>query len=329
MKYLTLIMMIASAMTLSCGNAKSGHQGGEQTVPMQVVVPSFNADSAYSYVKRQVDFGPRVPGSDGHKACAAWLEQKLAGFGAKIYKQNVQLQRYDGALLDAVNIIASFDPDNVKRVMLCAHWDTRPWADNDDDPANHHTPILGANDGGSGVGVLLEVARQIAAAKPAVGIDIMLFDAEDSGTPRFDNDDYDDRSWCLGAQYWAHNPHRQGYTARYGLLLDMVGAADAVFYREGFSQDYAPSVIDKVWDKAAQLGYSHLFVNDFAGYISDDHVPVNEIARIPCIDIIHNDPTTTGFGTFWHTVDDDMDIIDKQMLGIVGAVVLNVIYNEK
>ena len=329
MKYIIIPLLIAMVAMLSCGNAKSGQQQDGQAQGQEASVPAFDADSAYAHVKAQVDFGPRVPGSKGHSACADWLIAKLTSYGAEMHVQRVELQRYDGVALPAVNIIASFDPSNTKRVMLCAHWDTRPWADNDDDEGNFHTPILGANDGASGVGVLLEIARLVSTQHPAVGVDIMLFDAEDSGTPRFDQANYDDNSWCLGSRYWAFNPHKAGYTARYGLLLDMVGAADAVFFREGFSHDYASPIIDKVWGKAADMGYSHLFVNDIGGYINDDHVPVNEIARIPCVDIIHNDPTSTGFGTFWHTVGDDMSVIDKQMLGIVGAVVTNVIYNEK
>ena len=329
MKYIIIPLLIAMVAMLSCGNAKSGRQQDDKAQGQEASIPAFDADSAYAHVKAQVDFGPRVPGSKGHSACAEWLIGKLTSYGAEMHVQRVQLYRYDGVMLPAVNIIASFDPSNSKRVMLCAHWDTRPWADNDDDEGNFHTPILGANDGASGVGVLLEVARLVSTQHPAVGVDIMLFDAEDSGTPRFDQANYDDNSWCLGSRYWAFNPHKAGYTARYGLLLDMVGAADAVFFPAGFSHDYASPIIDKVWGKAADMGYSHLFVNDFGGYINDDHVPVNEIARIPCVDIIHNDPTSTGFGTFWHTVGDDMSVIDKQMLGIVGAVVTNVIYNEK
>lgn len=329
MKHIMMPLLLAAVVALSCGNSKSKQSDAAESIPAQVIVPAFDADSAYSYVKSQVDFGPRVPGSSAHKACADWLIGKLSSCGAQMHVQRAQLQRYDGEMIDAVNIIASFDPDNMKRVMLCAHWDSRPWADHDDDAANHRKPILGANDGASGVGVLLEIARLITLNKPEIGVDIILFDAEDSGTPSFDSENYDDASWCLGSQYWAHNPHKQGYTARYGVLLDMVGAKDAVFYREGFSSDYASAVLDKVWGKAAELGYSHLFVNDYSSYINDDHVPVNQIARIPCIDIIHNNPTTTGFGEFWHTVNDDMSVIDKEMLSVVGTVVLNVIYSEK
>lgn len=328
MKYLIFPILFAMMCSVSCGNTKKEAKS-EDKVETKVNVPAFNADSAYSYVERQVAFGPRVPNSKGHKECGDYLVAKLKSFGAQVTTQEFEVNRYDGQLMKARNIIASFDSDNTKRVMLCAHWDTRPWADNDPDKANYHTAIDGANDGASGVGVLLEIARLISQDKPEVGIDIILFDAEDSGTPRFYEGQYDDRTWCLGSQYWALNPHKSSYNARYAILLDMVGAADAAFYREGFSDDYASTVVDKIWKKAAELGYGNIFVNSSAGYITDDHVPVNEIARIPCVDIIHNNPTAEGFGDFWHTVNDNMQGIDRGMLHNVGTVVMNVIYSEK
>ena len=327
MKSLIFSILVIAACGISCGNSQK--QSKQETVKTTISVPAFNGDSAYSFVQKQVDFGPRVPNTKGHRECGDYLINKLKSYGAEVVTQEMQLMRYDGVQMNARNIIASFDPQNVKRVMLCAHWDTRPWADNDANEKNYHTAIDGANDGGSGVGVLLEIARQISMSKPQIGIDIILFDAEDSGTPRFHKGQYDEKSWCLGSQYWAYNPHKAGYNARYAVLLDMVGAKNAVFCKEGFSVDYASSVVKKIWNKAGELGYAHIFVDQHCGYITDDHVPVNEIARIPCVDIIHNDPAAAGFGDFWHTVNDNMDGIDKDMLTKVGTVMLNVIYSEK
>ena len=267
--------------------------GGKQNKPIEqsqaplVVAPSFNADSAYHYTAEQVAFGPRVPNSEAHRACGDWLEAELERFGAQVTSQNVTLRAYDGTILAARNIIGSFKPESNKRVLLCAHWDSRPWADADPDSKYHRTPILGANDGASGVGVLLEIARQLQAQPAEIGIDIIFFDAEDYGTHAEDDDESAEgsNSWCLGSQYWARVPHTQGYMARYGILLDMVGGKDARFHREGFSEHFARHIVDKVWAAAHASGNGQWFPYADGGVITDDHLPINQLARIPCIDI--------------------------------------------
>lgn len=326
-------MMLACATVafgcLSCSNSKKA-SGTE--VEQTVQVPAFDGDSAYLYVKQQVDFGPRTPNSEAHDLCGDYLAAKLEAFGAKVYNQRADLTGYDGKTLKARNIIGAYNPESPRRVLLCAHWDSRPWADNDPDKANHRTPILGANDGASGVGVLLEVARQLQRQAPSIGIDIVFFDMEDYGTPQFVESTGDDsHTWCLGAQYWSRTPHVQGYNARFGILLDMVGAKDATFLKEGISMQYAPAVMKKVWKAAKKLGFDNYFVDENGGYVTDDHCPVNEIARIPCIDIVNCDMNNelSSFGGFWHTVNDNMDVIDKNTLQAVGQTLLQVIYNEK
>ena len=296
--------------------------------PAPVVVPTFNADSAYHYTAEQVAFGPRVPNSDAHRTCGDWLEEVLEKFGARVISQRVTLRAYDGTPLYARNIIGSYKPELKKRVLLCAHWDSRPWADADPDPKNHRTPILGANDGASGVGVLLEVARQLQAQPTEIGVDIIFFDAEDYGTHASDDDLASSDTWCLGSQYWARVPHVVGYTARFGILLDMVGGKDARFYREGMSYRLAKDIVDKVWAAAQTSGNGQWFPYADGGYITDDHLPINSIARIPCIDIIGHYPET-GFAPTWHTMDDTMENIDPTVLSAVGQTVLQVIYNEK
>ena len=327
--------MLASVCVLfacaACkGNTSKANNQDADKVPT-VKAPDFNADSAYQYVKAQVDFGPRVPNTKEHVACGEYLAKKLAEQGAKVSNQFMDLTAYDGTLLKARNIIGSYKPDAKKRVMLCAHWDSRPWADNDSDESNHHTPILGANDGASGVGVLLEMARQINLQQPELGIDIIFFDAEDMGTPQFHKGKHEEDTWCLGSQYWSRNPHVQNYNARFGILLDMVGGKGATFYREGYSNQFAKSVVKKVWKKANEIGYSSYFINEDGGYVTDDHLYVNRIARIPTIDIIPSDESneSSSFGSFWHTVDDNMDVIDKPTLKAVGQTLMEVIYNEK
>lgn len=326
--YMFSLMSLLVFTTMSCGsNNKSA--GATKSTEQQVKAPEFDADSAYQYVKAQVDFGPRVPNTSEHVACGNYLAKKLADFGAAVTNQYADLIGYDGKILKARNIIGSYNPENKKRILLFAHWDTRPWADNDPDEKNHHTPILGANDGASGVGALLEIARLINKKQPELGIDIIFFDAEDYGAPEFYKGEHKEEYWCLGTQYWAKNPHVQGYNARFGILFDMVGGKSATFYKESYSNKYAKDVVKKVWEKANSLGYGNYFINEDGGAVTDDHLFVNTIARIPSIDIIPSDQKDGGFGSFWHTLNDSMDVIDKSTLKAVGQTVLEVIYNEK
>ena len=311
---------------VSCKN-KTATASVKEDVPF-VDVPSFDADSAYVYMQKQVDFGYRIPNTSEHAATAAYLASELCRHGAEVQIQNADVVAFDGTILHAKNIIGTFGPEKTDRVLLFAHWDSRPFADNDPDEANHRKPVLGANDGASGVGVLLEIARQIGLKSPKVGIDIIFFDAEDYGQPYFSTHSEVEDSWALGTQYWVRRPHYPGYRARYGILLDMVGGKDAIFAREKASLQYASNVVDKVWKKAQSLGYGRYFSDREGGYIIDDHVYVNRMG-IPSIDIIQYDSTTeSGFNPQWHTVDDTMEYIDKETLKAVGQTVLAVIYNE-
>jgi hypothetical protein len=317
---------------LAATSCKTGNNGKAKDVAEQpVFVPEFNADSAYNHVQAQVDFGPRVPNTQAHVKCGEYLANKLEAYGAKVTNQYADLLAFNGTILKARNIIGSYNPESKKRILLFAHWDTRPWSDNDPDEKNHHTPVLGANDGASGIGVLLEVARLVNQQAPALGIDIIFFDAEDHGAPRFYNGNHKEEYWCLGSQYWSRNPHVEGYNARFGILLDMVGGKNAVFYRERYSEEYARSINKKIWKKAEELGYRAFFMDEKGETITDDHLFVNRIARIPSIDIVPNivDSERSNFGDFWHTVNDDMSEIDRGTLKAVGQTVLAVIYHEK
>ena len=323
--YMLLIMLLA--LCVGCGNA-AGTQSSTADIAQEMVIPTFDADSAYNNVARQVAFGYRIPGTDAHKATAQWLAEEMARYGAEVIRQEATVTAYDGTALPMCNIIAQFAPEKSNRILLAAHWDSRPYADYDSDVAARMQPIDGANDGASGVGVLLEVARHIGAQEPLLGVDIILFDAEDYGAPEWVDGDTSD-TWALGSQYWSTHPHKPGYRARYGILLDMVGAAGVGFYREYFSERYASHIVDKVWNCAAELGYDGLFVNQQGGAITDDHLNIIR-AGIPAIDIIQHDPTShTGFFAQWHTHDDDMEHIDRSMLDVVGQVIMTVIYSEK
>lgn len=310
--------------------ACSGEKTTESTVPEVVVkpYPKFNADSAYTYVEKQVSFGPRVPGTAGHQATKDWLISKFEGFGWGVQTQDFQAKTYDGLTWDLSNIIASYNPGATKRILLAAHWDTRRIADKDTQDIDQ--PIDGANDGGSGVGVLLEIARSVSAQelKPDVGIDIILFDGEDDGEP--DHASMRNNSqiwWCLGSQYWSKNKHVPNYSAYYGILVDMVGAKGARFFREGYSRKYASGILKKVWDNAAQVGHSAFFINRDAPEITDDHAFVNEYGQIPMIDIIEFSPDL-GFSRYHHTHMDNMELIDRRSLQAVGETVLFTVYQE-
>jgi hypothetical protein len=324
MKKILSILLIVIQVS-ACNQATKSAQKTEKTVE----VPTFSADSAYQFVQNQVDFGPRVPNTDAQLACANYLSAKLKGYGAQVVEQKADVKAFDGKILRSINIIGSYNPKAETRVLLFSHWDSRPWADNDPNPKNHDKPVMGANDGASGVGVLLEMARQIGKSLPGVGVDIVFFDAEDYGaTANYSTQNTED-SWCLGTQYWAKNPHVPGYTAKYGILLDMVGGTRATFFREQGSEQYAANVVDKVWSQAASLGFGQYFVNQAGGMITDDHVYVNQIRGIPSIDIIQYDPKSGGFAGYWHTVDDVMKNVDKNTLGAVGTTLMHVVYNEK
>lgn len=327
---LAALALLTGSALISCGSSKENSNRTEETETQTLIqAPAFNADSAYAYIDAQVKFGPRVPNSPAHKACGNYLASQLERFGAKVYNQYADLMAYNGAILKARNIIGAYKPDTKKRVMLCAHWDSRPYADQDDEKY-HHTPIDGANDGASGVGVLLEIARQIQLQAPAVGIDIVFFDAEDYGIPDFYKGPYKPDTWCLGSQYWGRIPHISDYKARFGILLDMVGAKGAAFYYEGFSARTANNVMKKIWNTAERLGYGQYFIKQEGGEVTDDHVYVNRFRGIPCVDIIHYDiQGNTGFNPTWHTTDDTIENIDKATLQAVGQTVMEVIYNEK
>lgn len=316
------LLFIVLAVLIGCG--RDSQKTSPPEVPAKVVdVPVFNADSAYYFIKKQVDFGPRIPNSAAHKKAGDYFIARFEAYGATVKVQEFTATTYDNVKVNLRNIIASFNLEKKKRILLAAHWDTRPFADKDKEKPN--ATFDGANDGGSGVGVLLEVARILQQQPTDVGIDIILFDGEDWGDwnlpeePKLPaNLDF---WWCLGSQHWAKNKHIGGYSAYFGILLDMVGAKNARFGFEAYSLDYAPSVVDKVWKTAARLGYTNTFVNEKHGAVIDDHVAVNIHAKIPMIDIVSFDDTH-------HTQKDNMDNISKETLNAVGQTVLQVIYYE-
>ena len=318
MKMTLLYIMIAALMT-ACGSTGATTDGNtaadSATTAATTARSQFDAAGAMALTRQQCDFGPRVPGTTAHAKCADWLVTALQASCDTVLVQTATVQSARSGKVGIKNIVGVINPQASQRLLLLAHWDTRPWADNDPDEANHSTPVMGANDGASGVGVLLQLARQLEADSTTLGVDILLVDAEDMGVD--DNED----SWALGTQYWCQHPHVQGYKALFGILLDMVGSADATFTREYYSMQYASGFGDLVWRHAAG---SH-FIDAQGGAVTDDHVFVNR-AGIPCIDIIDmRSDSGTGFCPEWHTVSDTMDAISAATLGEVGQTLLNVI----
>ena len=326
--------IVATAVILfgcaACKNLKKNTGGNDTTAVQKAVNIKFDADSAYAFTAAQCAFGPRTMNSEAHEKCLTWIADKFRQYGCSVKMQKADLKGYDGTILKSTNIMASYNPEASTRILLCAHWDSRPWADNDPDSANHRKPVMAANDGAIGVAVMLEVARVLSKDTTLnIGVDFVCFDAEDWGFPEWETGDDPGDTWALGSQFFAANLP-EGYEARYGILLDMVGGEGAQFYREGMSMKYAEAIVNKVWAAAKAAGYGSYFPESDGGYVTDDHVPMNEVAGIPTIDIIayYPDCQQSSFGPTWHTVNDDMDHIDKNTLKAVGQTIIQVLYSE-
>jgi hypothetical protein len=291
----------------------------------RVASATFNADTAYAYVAAQAALGPRTPGSKAQRDCAAWMQHKLRAFCDTVYRQDATVTGGDKKQLPCINLIGSIHPNAQRRILLLTHWDSRPWAD--EDTKDKDKPIIAADDAGSGVGVLLEVARVLKSNPlPAgLGIDIFFTDVEDYGRT-----EWGENSYCLGTQYWAQHPHVPGYKADHGILLDMVGARGSHFPMEQTSSHYAGNWQQHVWEAANTAGYSSYFPYQASqGGVTDDHKFVNEMAHIPTIDIIAlSDATHSGFPPHWHTHADNMSVIDKNTLQAVGQTLLQVLTEE-
>jgi Zn-dependent M28 family amino/carboxypeptidase len=326
MRYWLIFILV---LLFAACESDNGGKGGKTPPPPPkpvVQVPDFSGDSAFVYVERQLAFGPRVPNSKAHEACAKWMVKQFKEFGAQVQVQKATVDGRDlqgnAIKLPMKNIIATYNPEAKKRIMLTAHWDTRPYGDAGEE-ARKFEPIPGANDGGSGVAVLLEAARHFGQQNPRVGVDIILWDVEDYGNPGIEN------TYCLGSQYWAQNPHKPNYRAVFGINLDMVGAAAPTFKQDYYSMQFAGNIVTKVWNTAAELGYGNLFPQVPGASFIDDHYYINVLKSIPTIDICDQagDGGRTFFGQ-WHTHQDDIHIISKETLKAVGQTVLTVAYRE-
>ena len=345
MKKYRYALSIIIVLALTACNATKKPEAVDNGKAVEI---EFNADSAYAFAAAQCDFGPRTMNSEAHEKCGEWIAEKFKEYGCEVEMQKADLKGFDGTTLKSNNIIAKYNPSATKRILICAHWDSRPWADNDPDEANHKTPVMAANDGASGVAVMLELARLVSNANvngngnenadstltshpspltSEIGIDFVCFDAEDWGVPSWSDVADDGSSWALGAQHWAANLPK-GKKPEFGILLDMVGGEGAQFHKEGMSQKYAPNIVNKVWKAARIAGYGSFFPDSEGGFVNDDHVPVNETAGIQTIDIIpyYPDCQASSFGPTWHTINDTMEHIDKNTLKAVGQTLVQVIF---
>lgn len=315
-----LLGLLVSCSTDPSGNVNTDSGHSSTPPPPRVKGPAFNADSAYRNIQAQVDFGFRIPGTKEHVACGDYLVSRLKAYGLQVLTQGADVTYY-GKPVRMRNIMAQYKPERKDRILILAHWDTRPVAD--EDTKDKDQPFPGADDGGSGAGVILEFARIIQQQDPNIGVDFLLVDAEDGGYNGGESE-----TWCLGSQYWAQHMIPEGYTARYGILLDMVGGKGAVFPREGTSIYFASGIVEKVWSAAARLGYGQSFTNDRTGETTDDHLFINQYASIPTIDIVHYDMQTRRYPSWHHTHQDNMSIIDPATLQMVGNLLVDVVYNE-
>ncbi len=330
MKHLPLIALALMLTLTSCGQKTAKPATASASEAPQAAQVAFSGDSAYAHVVRQCDFGPRTPGSTAHQSCGDWLAAQFKAYGLSVTEQTAPITAWDGKTFTCRNIIASHNPGNPDRVIICAHWDSRPWADCERDEAKRRMPILGANDGASGVGVMLELARLMRSINPAVGVDLICFDLEDYGRPDWEEPGGTDAEWCLGSAHWAAHPHTTGYTARWAVLLDMVGDPRASFHYEGFSLHYAPALVARVWGAAQTVGAGNLFPQKDGSYVTDDHLPLNRIAGIPAIDVI--DFRFMGehsFAPTWHTLADTPENISPLTLHAVGQTMVQLLSDER
>ena len=329
MKY--ILIVILTVLLGACGGKSGKNIGGPDTIAL-APCPTFNTDTCMRYIREQCSFGPRVTGTAEAAQCRQYLISQFQRLGAEVSEQQANVTLWDGSERPACNIIARLNPGNQDRILICSHWDSRPWADNDEDEQNHHTPVPAANDGASGVAMMMEICRLLQKKPIRVGIDFVCFDAEDMGTPQWaETEESTSDTWCLGSRFWAERAREEGYRARYGILLDMVGGRGSVFPAEKVSQEYAQPIASLMIRLGNQLGYGHYFpLNREGGYLMDDHVNVNRIARIPCIDIVpYFTDGPSSFGPTWHTVNDTPENIDPNVLEAVGQTLTQLIYNEE
>jgi hypothetical protein len=321
----TGLLLCSSALVLCCLASCTGDRSKDVQRPPKVApsaqatsAPIFSGEEAFAYLTAQTDFGPRNPNSAGHVNCLNYLLGELQRFADAVNRQDFTHTGPRGETIRLTNIIASFNLDATNRVMLAAHWDTRPWADHDSEPSKRDKPIIGANDGASGVAVLLELAKLLRQNPPPIGVDMLLFDGEDGG----ENNDL--TRFALGSKYFAAHKSPT-FNPRYGILIDMIGDAQLEIKKEQNSLRYARDVVEYVWSAAQRLGLRE-FVSETGPNVYDDHIPLNE-AGIKTIDLIDFDYPDRS-NRYWHTSEDTPDKCSPASLQTIGSLLVHLIYQS-
>ncbi len=282
--------------------------------------PNFDEDHAFEYLITQCEFGPRNPGSDGYYACLNFMVDELTQYADEIILQDFSYtERKYRNRYDLQNVIARFNPDADFQTMISCHWDTRPWADEEENRKDRSQPIIGANDGASGVAVLLELAKIMAENPPSIGVSLVFFDGEDMGV-RGENETY-----CQGSRFFSKNlPIPKPYEA---INLDMIGDKQLHLPVEKYSLEFHPKLVRYLWKRADEMGLDAFDMTpQYAIY--DDHVPLYQIAGIPAIDLI-DFKYPNPYGNFWHTMDDLPENCSAKSLGQVGELMVDYIYNRE
>lgn len=296
------VCWVSLVVAAAC-QARAG--GGEKT-PVE-----FNGPTAFKYVQQQLAFGPRIPNTPGHQKAGDWLLSELRARADTVVVQAIRHRTAKGQTLQLRNFFARFRPQATDRILYVAHWDTRPFADKSENLGQQRLPVPGANDGASGVAVLLGVADALKAKPPAIGVDLLFVDGEDYG------DFADSTETLIGSRYFAkHLP--PGYTTLFAVLFDMVGDRDLQILEEGYSAQNAPEVVQRVWQTADRLGYGNVFVKRVTQALTDDHVPLQQ-AGIRAIDVIDFD------FPYHHTTEDTIDKVSAESLQIIGNVAVALI----
>ena len=317
----TFLFLVVTFLLFSCSK-DSARQQPERSSSSQIASaaedpPYFDGRRALDFLVAQTDFGPRNPGSSGHHKCLAYLEDELRKYAASASLQPFTHKGYNGEVFTLTNLIATFNPKARTRILLLAHWDSRPRSDQETDLKKRDQPILGANDGASGVAVLLEIARHLKEKAPTAGVDMLFTDGEDYGK------EGDNAGYLLGARYFSENLP-PGFSPTFGILLDMVGDANLELMKESYSIQFAPEAVDAVWSAARELGV-YQFTDNVQGYVTDDHLPLNRIGirTIDLIDFSYPDASNR----YWHTTQDTPDKCSSESLEAVGKVLMHVIYH--
>ena len=302
--------LLLSACDFSCASLKAA----------KPPIPHFDENVAFAQILAYEKFGPKVPGTEAHVKGGDWIVAELKKTSVKILEQKSTAETFDHHTIPIRNIIAQLNPEAKERYFFSAHWDNRPFSDEDPDPKFKNTPVPGVNDGGSGVVVLLGMAKALSGLNLPFGVDFVFFDAEDWGTPR------NEESYCLGTQYWAKNPIPENYQAKFGVNFDMVGRIGSIFPVESYSAEKAPGVLSKIHAAAKKLGYEELFPNNQIGAVVDDHIYVMQGRGFPVADLI----AMTGRGRFppeWHTHLDTSEFISRDVMKAVGQTMIQMLWD--